>query len=233
MRVRILTRDGSHTIAIPENGVTYHSVHGAIQESRHVFIDAGWKRVSGRLAAQELAVFEMGFGTGLNAFLTAIEAVANRQPVTYTAVELYPLPWEEAGLLNYTESLGHAGLFRQLHECPWNEEVRINDFFTLQKLPTDLSFFSTSQRFDLVYYDAFAPSAQPELWTKEAFEKLFVLLYKNAALVTYCSKSNVRRALIAAGFSVEKLPGPAGKREMLRAWKKEAGRTPTEDGQQQ
>jgi tRNA U34 5-methylaminomethyl-2-thiouridine-forming methyltransferase MnmC len=220
MRKRVVTRDGSHTIAIPEKGVLYHSIYGAIRESVHVFIEAGLKFVSRRLATPSIAVFEMGFGTGLNAFLTAIEAAASRQTITYTAVELFPLSWEEAGLLNYTESLGHASLFEQLHECAWNEEVKINDFFTLQKVQADLFHFSSSWRFDLVYYDAFAPSAQPELWTKEVFTKLVALLNENGVLVTYCAKSNVRRALIAAGFSVETIPGPPGKREMLRALKK-------------
>lgn len=219
MRERMATRDGSHTIIIPEKRVAYHSVHGALQESQHVFIETGWRLVSNRLQASTIAVFEMGFGTGLNAFLTAIEAAANRRATAYTAIELSPLSWEEAGLLNYTDILGHTGLFRQLHKCAWKEEVRINDFFTLQKVQADLLLYSSSRRFDLIYYDAFAPSAQPELWTKEVFEKLFVMLNENGVLVTYCAKGNVRRAMIAAGFAVERLPGPPGKRQMLQGRK--------------
>lgn len=215
----IATADGSHTIAIPEMHVTYHSVHGAIKESRHVFLEAGLGNVQAQGKLPSIAVFEMGFGTGLNAFLTAIHAIENQLHIFYTAIESAPLSAEEISLLNYPVTLGHEELFQQLHAAPWNEAVELHQFFTLEKLQTDLASFASSRPFDLVYYDAFAPSAQPELWTKEVFEKLFSLLNANGVLVTYCSKGDVRRAMIAAGFSVEKLPGPPGKREMLRAQK--------------
>ena len=215
----ISTADGSHTIAIPEIKVTYHSVHGAIQESRHVFLEAGLHYVQGQRKRSSLTVFEMGFGTGLNAFLTAIHAAETQLPILYTAVEMAPLSAEEASLLNYPSTLGHEQLFGQLHAAPCNEEVKLHQYFTLEKVQTDFAAFVPSLQFDLVYYDAFAPSAQPEFWTKEVFEKLYALLKANGVLVTYCSIGDVRRAMMAAGFAAEKLPGPPRKREMLRAVK--------------
>jgi tRNA U34 5-methylaminomethyl-2-thiouridine-forming methyltransferase MnmC len=216
----IQTADGSHTVSIPDMNVTYHSVHGAIQESKHVFIEAGLYFASGRLVRPDKwYIFEMGFGTGLNAFLTAIWAEQNRQPIHYTAVETSPMFLEEAAKLNYSHTLGHEALFQQLHRRNWNDEVVISDFFTLEKRRTSLLDFSTDKPFDLVYFDAFAPSAQPELWTKEVFEKLYAMLLPGGVLVTYCSKGDVKRAMKAAGFVIKKLPGPPGKREMLRAEK--------------
>lgn len=219
MREVVLTKDGSHTIAIPEKGVTYHSVHGAVQESIHVFIEAGLGAVLASLPGPEITVFEMGFGTGLNAFLTALVAEEQQQLISYTSVEAFPLAAEEASVLNYSDTLGSGALFRALHQCRWNEAVSLNEFFTIRKVQTELAFFSPSRPFDLVYYDAFAPSAQPELWTEDVFAKLYGMMNANGVLVTYCSKGDVRRALIAAGFTVEKVPGPPGKREMLRARK--------------
>lgn len=214
----ILTADGSHTIAVPELNVAYHSRHGAVQESVHVFIQAGLCYVRSRPEPPgTLRLFEMGFGTGLNAFLTAIEAEKTGTKIHYTAVETSPLSEEETIALNYPEILGRTELFQQLHQCKWNEDAVLNDFFTIKKVPTELFNFSTAQPFHVIYYDAFAPSAQPELWTKEVFQKLFSMLEEGGALVTYCAKGDVRRAMLAAGFAVKKLPGPPGKREMLRA----------------
>lgn len=219
MKERVVTRDGSHTIAIREKAVMYHSIHGAIRESVHVFIQSGLAPVAARLEKPALAVFEMGFGTGLNAFLTAIFALEKKIAVSYTTVEPDPLSAEETSALNYATTLGHAELFRQLHTSPWNETIKLHDGFTLHKVQTTLSDFSPSQTYDLIYYDAFAPSAQPELWTKEAFEKMFSLLSPGGVLVTYCAKGVVKRAMKAAGFRVKKLPGPPGKREMVWAEK--------------
>jgi tRNA U34 5-methylaminomethyl-2-thiouridine-forming methyltransferase MnmC len=219
MREVVLTKDGSHTIAIPEKGLTYHSVHGAVQESMHVFIEAGLGAVLPFFNQQEISVFEMGFGTGLNAFLTALVAQEQQVSVFYTSVEAFPLTAKEASSLNYSDALGSGDLFQTLHQCGWNEAVPVNEFFTIEKLQTELAAFFPSRQYDLVYYDAFAPSAQPELWTAEVFKKLYSMLNANGVLVTYCSKGDVRRALLAAGFRVEKIPGPPGKREMLRAKK--------------
>jgi tRNA U34 5-methylaminomethyl-2-thiouridine-forming methyltransferase MnmC len=213
----IATTDGSHTVEITEMQVTYHSRHGAIQESMHVFIKAGLHYMYEQVEPEvTLHVFEMGFGTGLNAFLTAIDATQNNRRIDYTAVEAFPLPIEEATVLNYTSILGHQELFEQLHKSKWNESMPVTNYFILNKIRADLQSFSTNQRFHLIYYDAFAPAAQPELWTKEIFDKLYTLLLPGGVLVTYCSKGDVRRAMIAAGFQVEKMPGPPHKREMLR-----------------
>jgi tRNA U34 5-methylaminomethyl-2-thiouridine-forming methyltransferase MnmC len=214
----VLTADGSHTIAIPQMNVSYHSKYGAIQESIHVFIEAGLRY----LTNQSVNLFEMGLGTGLNAFLTAIEAEKTQRKIYYTAVELFPLSKEEAKSLNYAEQLQHGELFQKIQECKWSEDVTISEFFTLRKENISLLKYPMpckAEAFNLIYYDAFAPSAQPELWTKQIFEKLFTMLAENGVLVTYCSKGDVKRALMVAGFKATKLPGPKGKREMLRAEK--------------
>jgi tRNA U34 5-methylaminomethyl-2-thiouridine-forming methyltransferase MnmC len=215
----ITTKDGSHSIEIPGLCVTYHSIHGAIQESKYVFIDAGLNYILNNSAIQSLRIFEMGTGTGLNAFLTAIEAEKQKLRIHYTTVEQFPIKSEVVKLLNYPDILGHPDLFQTIHDSKWNEPVRINEYFTLNKIDIDFLSFSSSQHFNLVYYDAFAPGTQPELWTEEIFEKLFFMLEPNSVLVTYCSKGDVRRAMMAAGFIVKKLHGPPGKREMLRAVK--------------
>lgn len=200
--------------------VTYHSHHGAIQESMHVFIDAGLKYVSDTLKVSYPSVFEMGFGTGLSALLTLIEAERKQLKIHYTTIELFPLHEAETMLLNYCEQLQRKDLepvFQQLHHCEWEKDISITAFFTINKHRADLLNLSTYQPVNLIYYDAFAPSVQPELWTKEAFEKLYNMLLPGGILVTYCSKSDVRRAMQEAGFLVEKIPGPRGKREMVRA----------------
>jgi tRNA U34 5-methylaminomethyl-2-thiouridine-forming methyltransferase MnmC len=215
----ILTADGSHTIAVPDMNVMYHSRYGAIGESIHVFIEAGLQYLVNRSGTQPINLFEMGFGTGLNAFLTAIEAEKLKRKIHYTVVEQYPITVGEASGLNYSERLHHEELFTILHQCPWNEDVVISNWFTLRKVQADLVRFSTNQLFHLIYYDAFAPAAQPGLWTNEVFQKLYNLLLPGGVLVTYCARGAVRRAMIATGFKVTKLPGPKGKREMLRAEK--------------
>jgi tRNA U34 5-methylaminomethyl-2-thiouridine-forming methyltransferase MnmC len=231
LRQPIITKDGSHTISIPEMNVTYHSHHGAIQESMHVFINAGLKYVSDTRQVPDTCIFEMGFGTGLNALLTLIEAEKRQQKIHYTAIELFPLQENEITLLNYCEQLNREDLkpvFRQLHQSDWEKDIVITTFFTIYKAKSSLQNFKplkllrrSPESFgqNLIYYDAFAPSAQPELWTKEAFEKLYNMLLPGGILVTYCSKSDVRRAMRAAGFIVEKIQGPRGKREMVRAMK--------------
>ena len=223
-RLIIKTGDGSDTITIPEMKVSYHSKHGAIQESMHVFIEAGLRYVIHQSLIQPINIFEMGFGTGLNAFLTAIEASNRKTKVYYVGVEQYPLTEEEITTLNYTETLKHAELFWSIHESRWNEDIELNEFFTLRKINEDIINYSTkvlseAEGFNIIYYDAFAPTAQPELWTEEVFKKLYSMLLPGCILVTYCSKGSVRRAMQAVGFQVEKIPGPPGKREMVRAIK--------------
>ncbi len=226
VRKIIITKDGSPSVSVPEMGVTYHSIHGALQESMHVYIDAGLHYTSRRREQPEtLQILEIGFGTGLNALLTLIETEKNQQKIHYTAIELYPLTMEEVLSLNYCELLGRQDLipfFQQLHACHWEKETDITGNFVLIKVNTSLVGFLTnsqlnSQPFNLIYYDAFAPAAQPELWAPEIFQKLFQWMAPGGILVTYCSKGAVRRAMQAAGFIVEKIPGPPGKREMIRA----------------
>lgn len=210
-----LTGDGSPSIQIPSRNITYHSRHGAIQESMHVFVEAGYLYWHKHLRQKnKCAIFEMGFGTGLNALLTLTEAEKLQCRTSYTAVELYPLEKEITDQLNYPDP---ANALQQLHACEWNKEIHITPFFSFKKIYTSLQEYPSHQLFDIIYYDAFAPNAQPELWTKEIFEKLYAMLLPGGLLVTYCSKGDVQRAMKAAGFTIEKLPGPPGKREMVRA----------------
>jgi tRNA U34 5-methylaminomethyl-2-thiouridine-forming methyltransferase MnmC len=218
----ILTRDGSHSISMPEMNVTYHSIHGAVQESMHVFIRTGLDHIRKIFPGTRIHILEIGMGTALNALLTLREAISGQLPIHYTALELFPLEQEKALQLNYAEQTGNPGLqqyFTLLHTSPWEEDVVLSPFFTFHKKKASLIGFSSPPAFHLIYFDAFAPSAQPELWTKEVFEDLYNALLPSGALVTYCSKSDVRRAMQAAGLRVEKPPGPWGKREMIRASK--------------
>ena len=211
------TADGSHTVHIPDLNITYHSHHGAVQESVHVFIEAGLQYQLAQTAKRPLHLLEMGLGTGLNAMLTFWETTQQERPIHYTALELYPLHRHEWQDLHFTGREDENPLLKQIHESPWQQDAVLSPYFTLKKLQQDLQSFETTKRFDLVYYDAFAPSAQPELWTEAIFSKLFTQMNEGGVLVTYCSKGDVRRSMLAAGFMVEKLPGPKGKREMLRA----------------
>jgi tRNA U34 5-methylaminomethyl-2-thiouridine-forming methyltransferase MnmC len=218
----IITEDGSHSIAIPGLKVTYHSVHGAIQESRHVFIEAGLKYLLDQFITEQIWLLEVSFGTGLNALLTAIEVENSETSVYYVALEPFPISVEEANSLNYCKQLKREDLqedFTRMHKCAWDKSLAVTENVLMHKSNSTLQKFEHATGFDLIYYDAFAPAAQPELWTKEIFQKLFDLLKLNGVLVTYCSKGDVRRAMVAAGFTVEKLVGPPGKREMLRAIK--------------
>jgi tRNA U34 5-methylaminomethyl-2-thiouridine-forming methyltransferase MnmC len=216
-----ITADGSHTIAIPTMRVTYHSIYGAIQESIHVFIESGLKPLL--YDHETIHIFEMGFGTGLNALLSLQYALQHDQKIYYYTVELVPLQLHEYTSLNYAAQLENDLLqsyFVHMHESAWEKDITIHPLFTLHKTNQSLLHLSTSQPFNLIYFDAFAPNAQPELWTQEVFEKMFHLLTEQGILVTYCSKGDVRRAMSAAGFTIEKLSGPPGKREMMRALKK-------------
>ncbi|MFN8348908.1 MAG: tRNA (5-methylaminomethyl-2-thiouridine)(34)-methyltransferase MnmD [Spirosomataceae bacterium] len=217
-----ITADGSHTLYNEALNAHYHSVHGALQESQHIFIDLGFKEALRRRSDQlpgfatPLTVFEMGFGTGLNALLTLHEAEKAKIPVHYAAVEAYPVTEAESWQLNYDSLFQTEGL-ALLHRAGWGEPVPLSPYFTLEKHPATLQDFTTPLRFDAVYYDAFAPEVQPELWTREIFEKIALWLNPGGNLTTYCSKGYVQRHLKAAGFTVEKHPGPAWKREVLRA----------------
>lgn len=214
----MLTADGSHTAVNEVFDKTYHSIHGAFQESQRVYIELGLLPAFEKFPDADLHIFEMGFGTGLNALMTAREAQAIRRRVVYTAVEAYPLPIDQACQLNYDEFFGTAYL-PALHESPWQEPITLNPCFTLTKREGKLQDLQTSERFHLIYFDAFAPSAQPELWEPEIFNQLADLLLPGGMLTTYCSKSYVQRNMRAAGLIVEKHDGPLHKRDVLRAVK--------------
>lgn len=219
-RQLIKTGDGSHTIGIPGKGITYHSTHGAIQESRHVFIEAGLLPLLS--AHPSLAVLEVGFGTGLNALLTLQKAVNFNKQISYTAIEPYPLQQNEYTLLNYAGVLHDDSLqplFLAMHQSQWNKVVDISPLFSLHKISAGIEEVVLKNTFDVIYYDAFAPNDQPEMWTEAVFRQMFGVLNPGGVLVTYCSKGAVRRALQAVGFMVSKLPGPPGKREIIKAIK--------------
>ncbi len=214
------TKDGSSTLFVPELNQHYHSIHGALQESLHVFIGAGWDQFKGR---DQISILEVGFGTGLNALLTAERAAAEGRKTAYTSIEKYPLTLAEAGQLNYGQQLPSetaTELLTKLHQAPWEEWSPISQQFQLKKLRSDLRAFEAENEFDLIYFDAFAPSAQPQLWTIAVFESMYRSLKPGGMLTTYCVKGEIRRNMKVAGFKVEKIPGPPGKREMARAWKK-------------
>lgn len=219
----IPTADGSVTISVPAAGVTYHSKHGAIQESMHVFIRAGLHyMLSKDITRNPLRILEMGFGTGLNALLVLQESIRTGIPVAYETIEAFPLENVVFSQLNYCGQLQAPELqplFLELHQSSWDTTHPVTNRFSFTKRNTTLEEFCSQEPVDLIFYDAFAPSAQPELWTVEIFQKLFDLLSPGGILTTYCSKGDVRRAMMAAGFTVEKIPGPPGKREMVRAKK--------------
>lgn len=214
-----LTKDGSHTLYTSTYDEHYHSLHGALQESMHVFIESGLR--TWETSSEEMKVFEMGLGTGLNALLTSLEDYP--KPIHYVAVEAIPLGWEQVEELNYPLEIRHeeaVSYHQKIHQSPWGEDVQIHPYFTLQKVEGKLEEIDfAADYFDVFYFDAFAPDTQPELWTEEIFRKLYSWAKPGAIWVTYSAKGQVRRNLIAAGWEVEKIPGPPGKREMLRARK--------------
>lgn len=217
-----LTEDGSHTIFIPAKNVTYHSMYGALQESRHVFIDCGLKyfRHHSSEVQGSIRVFEMGLGTGLNALLTWNDASSLKQKIVYHAVELYPLTDTEIQSLNYDDLILNKNIqLAVIHQAPWNELIELDEYFSFIKIKENIQDFITSENFHIIYFDAFDPNTQPELWTEKIFKKMFSMLYANGILVTYSSKGAVQRAMKAAGFVIEKLKGPPGKREIIRAIK--------------
>ena len=211
------TEDGSATLFVPELNEHYHSVKGARTESQHIFIDMGLKAS----AAPQPHVLEIGFGTGLNAFLTLLDAEVHQRKIHYYSVELYPLDMDVIESLNYGEMIcaGRKDVFQALHQAEWNVAVQVTDFFGLHKIQGDSNTCALPDRIDLVYFDAFAPDKQPEMWNQEIFNRLYARMTGGGVLTTYCAKGVVRRMMKEAGYSVERIPGPPGKREMLRAIK--------------
>ncbi len=243
-----ITADGSHTLFSEMAGQTYHSSHGAVQESRHIFISqldvvngqvliapsvySSSLNLGEQLRCRRLSVLEIGFGTGLNALLTAQWAKENGVRVDYTTIELYPLEEKVYRELNYGRLLGDEELFLKLHEAEWDRGfVSVDDCFAIRKCKSDIVewvscnaqciMHNAQLGFDVVYFDAFSPDAQPELWTEEVFRNVYALMKEGGVMTTYCAKGDVRRAMLAAGFKVEKLQGPPGKRHILRARKNE------------
>lgn len=214
----IITDDGSNSIYLPVLDETYHSKYGAINESRHVFITNGLANCK----KKSVNIFEVGFGTGLNALLTAIYAEENMQVVYYTSVEKFPLEMEITSTLNFGSLISNSeNIFQKIHKAEWGVWNQMSDYFKLQKNKQDLisGECTIPEDVDLIYFDAFAPSKQPELWNESLFKKLFAKLVPGGFLVTYSSAGVVKRALRSAGFIVKRLPGPAGKHHMLVATK--------------
>ena len=212
-----ITEDGSYTLFVPGIDECYHSTHGAIQESMHIFIEGGLKQCQ----KDEIRILEIGFGTGLNAFLTMLEAERSEKHIHYTSLELYPVETGKAMQLNYPEQLApeKRQAFEKMHTAEWNVEISITPFFKLNKLEADFTVSILNDNYDVVYFDAFSPEKQPEMWSRELFEKIYSHCNQGAVLTTYCAKGIVRRAMQTAGFLVERLPGPPGKREILRGRK--------------
>jgi len=217
----VITEDNSHTLMSGQFGVTYHSTHGAIQESQHVFIDAGLQFIIDKNTANNhtLNILEMGFGTGLNALLTYLYAEKHALYINYTSIEKYPISESEWKALNYCTLLGcPQTLFDTMHQT--TARTSFSEHFTLEVLHSDIQNAALpNNHFNIIYYDAFAPDDQPELWTTEVFQKLYTCLATGGVLTTYCAKGQVRRNLQSAGFTVQRIPGPPFKREMISALK--------------
>jgi tRNA U34 5-methylaminomethyl-2-thiouridine-forming methyltransferase MnmC len=214
----VTTADGSHTIYVPELNEHYHSVHGAIQESDYIFIRNGFDYCG----KDPVSIFEAGFGTGLNALLTAITAIACKRTVNYVSIEKYPLDIELVNSLNYYNMTGSNSkeLFDAIHSAAWDIDVSICDGFNLRKIKGDLTTYSPSGSYDIIYFDAFGPDKQPEMWTDAIFKTVAEMTRQGGVFVTYSAKGQVKRRLKEWGFEVFLLPGPPGKRQIIRAVKK-------------
>jgi tRNA U34 5-methylaminomethyl-2-thiouridine-forming methyltransferase MnmC len=215
----LITEDGSHTIYLPEIDEHYHSIHGAIQESLHVYIQSGLLQTS----KDEISVLEIGFGTGLNAYLTYCYASKMGLKINYVSLEKFPLTESEFLRLNYTNTIfpEFAFVFEKMHRLDWNSPFSVSPSFSLHKIHADLTTFQFGSipEFDLVYFDAFAPGKQPEMWSDEVLHKVSESVKWDGIIVTYCAKGAVRRSLEAGGFKMERIKGPVGKKEILRGKK--------------
>ncbi|MDR7371393.1 tRNA (5-methylaminomethyl-2-thiouridine)(34)-methyltransferase MnmD [Flavobacterium aquidurense] len=215
----IKTLDGSTTIRLEEWDECYHSKHGAIQEAKHVFIKNGLSLFENN----PVSILEIGFGTGLNAFITFLEATQKQQKIDYVGVEAYPVEADEVLAMNYVkelDALEFENIFEKMHKCEWNSKTEISNEFLLTKRKQFFDEIDDFETFDLIYFDAFGYRVQPELWSTEIFQKMYNSLKPNGILVTYAARGVVKRSMISVGFTVEKLAGPPGKREMFRAFKK-------------
>ncbi|MCF7567795.1 tRNA (5-methylaminomethyl-2-thiouridine)(34)-methyltransferase MnmD [Sabulilitoribacter arenilitoris] len=222
----VITADGSSTIHLPGWDEQYHSKHGAIQEAYHVFIKHGLHHYCHSVIQnnqdKHISILEIGFGTGLNAFITFLEAEKLKMTIEYFGVEGYPVSMDEIDQLNYSKQLNSENdnsIFKKFHEVSWEESHKITPLFSLIKRKRFFSEINEKDCYSIIYFDAFGARVQPELWTEKMFKKMFEALKIGGVLVTYSAKGSVRRAMEAVGFKVERLPGPPGKREMLRAFK--------------
>lgn len=213
----VLTEDGSHTIFVPELNEHYHSVHGAVQESETIFIRNGYEFSD----ACPLHIFEVGFGTGLNALLTAVHSIKDNREVFYTSVDNYPLDEKITGSLNYPQFAGEDGkkIFEGIHAAKWGVMQNISGSFYLRKIRCDIKDIAIPGPFNLIFFDAFGPDKQPEIWSSDIFRMISGITAANGLLVTYSAKGDVKRNLRANGFTVTLLPGPPGKRQVIRAIK--------------
>jgi tRNA U34 5-methylaminomethyl-2-thiouridine-forming methyltransferase MnmC len=222
----VQTKDGSTTIYLADWNESYHSKHGAIQEAYHVFIKNGLTcitnaRKSSTNPAEPLTILEIGFGTGLNAFISYLEAIQSSQKINYVGIEAFPIPLQEVVQMNYAEQINptYLSVFKQLHDCAWEQKVLIDPNFLLTKRKMFFQDIKEEGIYDLIYFDAFGFRVQPELWSEAIFKAMYMALKPQGVLVTYACRTSIKNAMLKAGFSVEKLPGAPGKREMLRAIK--------------
>jgi tRNA U34 5-methylaminomethyl-2-thiouridine-forming methyltransferase MnmC len=220
MNKLFLTDDGSHSLMSETFGDSYHSKFGAIQESQHVFMDAALN-FQIQKEKTDLTILEIGFGTGLNALMTFREAERQNLSVQYLTYEQYPISIEQAMTLNYAENLAVSpAVFEEMHRCNWEENVQLSPYFSFKKCQKDCKTIELRDFADIIYFDAFAPQIQPELWELPLLKRMYDALKTEGVLTTYCAKGSVKRALKEVGFHLESLAGPTGKREMTRAIKK-------------
>jgi len=214
---KITTNDGCHSLYVPELDEHYHSTHGAFNEAMHVFINHGLLATT-----SDVAILEVGFGTGLNAWLSCLTSAKEKRHLTYTSLETFPLGEEITNELNYPSFSDDANAnawFQQIHQCDWEKPQTIHEYFSLTKLNSQVQAVNNKKQFDIIFFDAFGPRKQPDMWTEEVFLKMYESLKSGGFLVTYCAQGQVKRTMKAAGFLVEPLPGPPGKREMTKGVK--------------
>lgn len=218
----IITKDGSSSLYSPSFNEIYHSRNGAIEEAKYVYIDKALKDyIQKNNSPKQIALFEIGYGTGLNAWLAAIFALEKNIIINYTGIEKYPLNHSLLSKLNYADFFPeYKAYLTAIQKAAWNQNTIIHPNFICHKLNADIFEYAPEiEQFSVIFFDAFAPTHQPEIWSASIFDKIYKMMRKNGILTTYCAKSTVRNTMIAAGFIIEKLPGPPGKREMLRATK--------------
>jgi tRNA U34 5-methylaminomethyl-2-thiouridine-forming methyltransferase MnmC len=218
----IQSGDGSDSVFSSLFNSSYHSRYGAITESKCIFLDAGldyFIQTKKPETTQTIKIFEMGFGTGLNAFITYIYAFQRFIKVSFTTIEAFPLPIELIDTLNYSELMGFKVVFDSLHHSGWDQEIILNDNFRLTKILSPLDEYEANESFDIIYYDAFGPESQPELWSDDVLNKMYGMLTAGGVLTSFCAKGTFKRSLKSVGFTVQSIPGPPGKREITRALK--------------